>query len=301
MANDDSTGHASDDMSSETEEMSEENSNNSLDNAEPLSEDATEMSSDDDNEETDEPLSEEESEEISTKRKLDDGFDQLSKEESIARLRAQQEEIERLRSLKRQNARGYAETNPVSKNKINSFFVSVLPPGLGMVALLDHTDFKTAKALMRAGVHPRDMVIPQIEKHLFDQMRRDHTFGESVVFGEFNHVLSSFEGRSIPFRGIYADFCGPLPRGMQFVAVCKNLNFLPNAVIGVTITLRDPNGNPSFTNSAIHRLSLEMNEKLGAVSFRDEEGAQIEPMTYGGEDQKGGARMVTIMKRIAYY
>jgi hypothetical protein len=291
MTNDDSTGHASDDMTSDVD-MSEENSNHSLENAEPISEDATEMlsGSEDEFEETDEPLSEEESDEISTKRKRDDGFDQLSKEESIARLRAQEEEIERLRALKRQNARGYVETNPMSKNEINAFFASVLPPEFGMVALLDHTDFKTAKALMRAGVNPRDMVIPQREKNLFDQMRRDHTFGESVVFGEFNQVLSSFEGT--PFRGIYADFCGPLAEGMKFVDVCKTLRLLPNAVIGITITLRNPNGNPSFTNSAIHILSIEMNEQLKAVSFRDAEGVQIQPMTYGD-----GAPMVTILKR----
>ena len=219
--------------------------------------------------------------EPSPKRTRDDGLEHLSKEELV----------ERLRDMKRQSSRGYMAPNPEMKDEINALFASSLPPARGKVAFLDHTDFKTATASAAHGVYPEDMIIPQMDEAAFAQMRRHPTFGASVVFGEFNEVMSRYHD-SIPFRGVYADFTGPLACGLELVEVCKGLTLAPSAVVGVTVTLRDPTGNDSFTNAAIEQLSNEMNEELDLVTLRDAEGNKVRPMTYGS-----GAPMVTIIKR----
>ena len=220
--------------------------------------------------------------EPSPKRKRDDGLENLSKEELV----------ERLRDMKRHSSRGYTAPNPEMKDKINALFASSLPPQSGKVAFLDHTDFKTATACAARGVRPEDMIIPQTDEAAFAQMRRHPTFGASVVFGEFNEVLRGYTSVLFPFRGVYADFTGPQACGLELVEVCKGLRLVPRAVVGVTVTLRDPTGNDSFTNAAIEELSNEMNEELHLVNLRDAEGNKVRPMTYGT-----GAPMVTIIKR----
>jgi hypothetical protein len=186
--------------------------------------------------------------------------------------------------------RGYTEPNEVDKDQINDLFSASLPSAQGVVIFLDYTNFKTANACVSAGVPPCDMVIPQNDEAAFELMSRDPVFGPSVVNGDFNDVLRSYQG--VPIRGIYADFTGPLRCGMEMVDVCKGLQLVPGAVVGITITLRNPEGNDSFTNSAIETLSSAMADELGLVSMRNEEGGRIPPLTYGN-----GAPMVTILKR----
>ena len=189
--------------------------------------------------------------------------------------------------------RGYTEPNEVDKDQINGLFSASLPSAEGVVLFLDYTNFKTANACVSVGVPPCDMVIPQNDEAAFALMSRDPVFGPSVVLGDFNDVLRSFQGRRVPIRGIYADFTGPLRCGLDLVDVCKGLQLVPGAVVGVTITLRNPEGNDSFTNSAIETLSSAMTEELGLVSVRTDEGDRVPPIAYGN-----GAPMVTILKRL---
>ena len=184
---------------------------------------------------------------------------------------------------------GYTAPNPEAKDEINDLFAEALPDGDGIVAFLDHVDFKTATRLADSGVDPRTMLIPQMHRETFETMRKHPVFGRAVVFGEFNQVLQGVEST---FRGIYADFTGPLVCGMGFIEVCKGLALAPAAVVAVTITLRDPSGNDSFTNSAIEMLSSAMSDELHMVSLRDQAGQRVAPITYGV-----GAPMVTLFKR----
>lgn len=211
-----------------------------------------------------------------SKRPRDDGLDQLSKEELLERLR-------------KKPVRGYTAPNPLEKDQINALFSDSLPLSAGVVYFLDHTDFKTAHAMH--DMDPAAMVIPQNDRAAYEEMRRHPRFGGSVVFGDFNEVLRA-EAR--PVRGIYADFTGPVQCGLDLVAACKGLQLAPGAVVGVTITLRDPAGNDSFVNSAVEHLSSEMSDELRLTSLRDERGDRVKPIYYGA-----GAPMVTLLKRKA--
>ena len=206
----------------------------------------------------------------------DDGLDQLSKEELLERLR-------------KKPVRGYTAPNPLEKDQINALFADSLPLSGGVVYFLDHTDFKTAHAMH--DMDPAAMVIPQNDRAAYEEMRRHPRFGGSVVFGDFNEVLRA-EAR--PVRGIYADFTGPVQCGLDLVACAGSVQLEPGAVVGVTITLRNPAGNDSYVNSAVEELSSAMSEGLGLVSLRDERGDRVKPIYYGA-----GAPMVTLLKRKA--
>ena len=210
------------------------------------------------------------------KRPRDDGLDQLSKEELLERLR-------------KKSVRGYTAPNPLEKDQINALFAHSLPLSAGVVYFLDHTDFKTAHAMH--DMDPAAMVIPQNDRAAYEEMRRHPRFGGSVVFGDFNEVLRA-EAR--PVRGIYADFTGPVQCGLDLVACAGSVQLEPGAVVGVTITLRNPAGNDSYVNAAVEELSSAMSEGLGLVSLRDERGDRVKPIYYGA-----GAPMVTLLKRKA--
>jgi hypothetical protein len=108
-----------------------------------------------------------------------------------------------------------------------------------------------------------------------------------VVPGDFNDAL---RGVKRPIGGIYADFTGPLKTGLEFVEACKEVEFVPKAVVGVTICLRNPEGS-SFTNAAVEELSTAMSDGLDVVSIK-EDGKKVGPMCYGSE-----APMATVIKK----
>jgi superfamily II DNA or RNA helicase len=177
-------------------------------------------------------------------------------------------------------ARGYTAPNPENKDEINALFARSLPED-GLVMFLDHTDFKTARA-----VGDREMLIPQSDAAAFREMQAHPTYGRFVVPGDFNDAL---RGVKRPIGGIYADFTGPLKTGLEFVEACKEVEFVPKAVVGVTICLRNPEGS-SFTNAAVEELSTAMSDGLDVVSIN--EGKKVGPMYYGN-----GMPMVTVMKK----
>ena len=181
--------------------------------------------------------------------------------------------------LARGRTRGYTAPNPKDKDEINALFARSLPDE-GLVVFLDHTDFKTARA-----VGDREMLIPQRDRAAFDEMHADPTYGRYVKFGDFTQLV---RGIKRPIGGIYADFTGPLKTGLEFVEACKEVEFAPKAVVGVTIAMRNPEGNDSYTNAAVEKLSTAMSDKLDVVSID----GPVEPMYYGT-----GMPMVTVMKK----
>jgi superfamily II DNA or RNA helicase len=146
---------------------------------------------------------------------------------------------------KHQEEKGYRTTNPDDKDKINAIFAkNINVDADGKVIFLDHTEFKTANALLECGVKPEQMLIPQREEN-YDEMSKHELFGSSVVLGEFNAVLSQYMLEGGKVKGVYADYCSTLEKdGIPFIdLMTKNkTNLMDNAVLGVTITLRNPEG-----------------------------------------------------------
>jgi superfamily II DNA or RNA helicase len=219
----------------------------------------------------------EQPEERREKRPRDDGLDGMDKDALIAMIREQKRSRE-----------GYTAPNPVNKNEINALFSRSLPRNRGAVLFLDHTDFKTATALQAAGVDPRDMIIPQRDRATYDVMRRDPVFGTCVVNGDFNDILSQ---QTMPIRGIYADFMGAFHVAEGFVQACAGLHFLPQAIVAVTISLRNPDGTDHVYQD-VGRLIGLLNLHLDTVVISDSEGKTIPSMVYGN-----GAPMATVIQR----
>ena len=226
------------------------------------------------------PPAEPEPEERREKRPRDDGLDGMDKDALIAMIREQKRGRE---------GGGYTAPNPVNKDEINTLFSRSLPRHRGAVLFLDHTDFKTARALQAAGVDPRDMIIPQRDRATFDTMRRDPVFGPSVVDGDFNGILSL---QTMPIRGIYADFTGPLKEAEGLIEACRDIHFVPLAVVAVTITLRNPEGGAEHVNQDIVKLSGMLNRELETIAIDDPEtGKTIWSLAYGH-----GAPMATVIQ-----
>ena len=199
----------------------------------------------------------------------------------------------------RQEEHGYRSTNPDDKDKINAIFaksVSLINcDSDGKVVFLDHTDFKTAFALLEMGIKPEDMLIPQRADN-YEEMSQHELFGSSVVLGEFNDVLSQHMLGGGKVKGIYADYCSTLEKdGLPFLELIRahRINLISGAVIGVTITRRNPEG-VRYEGQDVNEMSLELlrmfpnNSNLfveGGLLLKDDG-----PYTYGG-----GAPMATWM------
>ena len=163
-----------------------------------------------------------------------------SKMKTYADLSEEERQLICEKHLKQHLEKGYHSTNPDDKDIINKVFASDVLPG--KVVFLDHVEFKTAYALLERGIKPEHMVIPQRQDN-FEVMASHELFGSSVVLGEFNDVLESVL-QTCKVAGIYADYCSTLEKdGIPFVdLVCKYKSSCENAVVGVTITLRNPEG-----------------------------------------------------------
>jgi superfamily II DNA or RNA helicase len=213
------------------------------------------------------------------KRPRDDGLDGMDKDALIAMIREK----------RGREGGGYTAPNPVNKDEINQLFSRSLPRHCGAVLFLDHTDFKTAHALQAAGVDPRDMIIPQRDRATYDIMRRDPVFGACLAFGDFNEILSQ---HTMSVRGIYADFTGSFSVAEGFVEACRDIHFLPQAVVAVTISLRNPDGTDHLYQD-VGRLIGLLNLHLDTVVISDPAtGKTIPSMVYGN-----GAPMATVIQR----
>lgn len=143
--------------------------------------------------------------------------------------------------------KGYNSTNPDDKDKLNDVFSkNINLVNEGKIIFLDHIEFKTAYTLLENGVKPEDMIIPQRVEN-YSEMCQHEIFGQSVVLEEFNDTLNRLENENIKIKAVYADYCSTLEKdGIPFLELMskikeKNL-FCQNAILGVTITLRNPEG-----------------------------------------------------------
>jgi superfamily II DNA or RNA helicase len=199
---------------------------------------------------------------------------------------------------KRQEEKGYRSTNPDDKDTINSLFAANIPAGPGKVIFLDHTEFKTAFALLEAGVvKPEDMLIPQRADN-FPTMAAHEVFGSSVRLGEFNDVLGQYLMEGGHVKGVYADYCSTLEKdGLPFLDLLEpfKAQLTPAAVIGVTITLRNPEGvryagqDIAIMEKRIYRQFSTGVNLFHQVGIIPDDG----PYTYGG-----GAPMATWLLKL---
>jgi hypothetical protein len=203
-------------------------------------------------------------------------------------------EEEKLQIIERhlQKKKGYQSTNPEDKDIINTVFATAISSG--KVVFLDHTEFKTAYALLERGIKPDDMVIPQRAEH-YDSMTAHELFGSSVVLGEFNDVLESVL-QSYKVSGIYADYCSTLEKdGIPFIELVSRYSLCEHAVIGITITLRNPEG-VRFAGQDIHQMEKKLCRAFPTCENLFYKGGIVPddgPYTYGG-----GAPMATWMIKL---
>jgi hypothetical protein len=190
---------------------------------------------------------------------------------------------------------GYRTTNPDEKDRINGVLARYVPPAAAAAAsdakviFLDHTEFKTAYALLEtAHVRPEHMLIPQLDPAKYAEMARHELFGPSVVPGDFNEVLGHFLATGGVVRSVYADFCSTRQGdGLPFVQLLTKYRaqLAPAAVVGVTVTLRNPEGvrysgyDINNMNMALWRLLERMPENLFHIDgvLPEDDG----PYTYG--------------------
>jgi superfamily II DNA or RNA helicase len=139
-----------------------------------------------------------------------------------------------------QKASGYQTTNPDTKDRINGVWADSCCKGI--VIFLDHVEFRTAYALLAKGVLPENMLIPQRADH-FVVMSQHELFGSSVVLAEFNYVVASCLSQRTLLAGVYADYCCTLEKAaLPLLQLLADSKLQPGFVLGVTITLRNPEG-----------------------------------------------------------
>jgi hypothetical protein len=194
----------------------------------------------------------------------------------------------------KQKKKGYKSTNPGDKDKINEVFASEVP--VGKVVFLDHTEFKTAYALVERGVRPENMVIPQRQDN-YEVMSKHELFGGSVVLGEFNDIIETvLQNKRV--AGIYADYCSTFEKeGEPFIELVSKYkaSLCEDAVIGVTITLRNPEGN-RFPGQDNYKMVCKLYEAFPGFAdlfLKNKLVSDDGPYTYGN-----GAPMATWMIKI---
>jgi hypothetical protein len=126
-------------------------------------------------------------------------------------------------------------------------------------------------------------------------MTAHELFGSSVVLGEFNDVLESVL-QSYKVSGIYADYCSTLEKdGIPFIELVSRYSLCEHAVIGITITLRNPEG-VRFAGQDIHQMEKKLCRAFPTCENLFYKGGIVPddgPYTYGG-----GAPMATWMIKL---
>jgi superfamily II DNA or RNA helicase len=180
--------------------------------------------------------------------------------------------------------KGYASTNPDDKDDINSRIAKAVPRQThGLFVFLDHTEFKTAHALLEAGVMPAQMVIPQYDAAAAEEMEKHELFGARIERGSLQDCLQNLIDQKAVVTLLYADLTQALPAGIEVLNLAARLQWVPQAVIGITITLRNPEG-VEYTNADVTKLCVHMMKRwptqrsLFVDKFKD--GDDI-PFTYG--------------------
>jgi superfamily II DNA or RNA helicase len=141
--------------------------------------------------------------------------------------------------------KGYVATNPDVKDDINGRIADHVKPHAAADAkyvFLDHDDFKTAHALLAAGVLPSQMIIPQYDAATADKMEKHELLGSRVERGTLQATLQRLIDQKATVALLYADLTQAWSTGLEVLQLASQLQFAPHAVIGLTISLRNPDG-----------------------------------------------------------
>jgi hypothetical protein len=120
--------------------------------------------------------------------------------------------------------------------------------------VLDHTNFKTATALVVA----QRITIPQRDLNLYTQMQYHPIFGRCVVHADLLEYLKS-TGKE-KYGLVYADLTGSIKEAIPILDALKP-RIQKNGVLGITISCRDGEES-AYTNSFAIRLSQEVSRRF---------------------------------------
>jgi hypothetical protein len=151
--------------------------------------------------------------------------------------------------LKLENKKGdikeEKEVTDILKNEINELFAKNIK-GTGKVIVLDHTDFKSTKALILQGVNKSRIIVPN--NNHYTEMKNNVEFGECVINCSIQTLLVDLITKETSVSGVYADLMGPFTKEKSVLTQIKECNLEQDAVIGFTVCARGPNEGANFTN-----------------------------------------------------
>ena len=171
----------------------------------------------------------------------------MSLEEMRAQLLAQHEAAIAARAPK-----GYQSTNPTAKDELNVLFTDHTYKAVAhaiarnvtpIVVVLDHTEFKSTRALIAAGIPLTSIRVPQYDPKVYRDMAADPILGACVTLQSLDDALDILAKERTPIAGVYADLmCTYTGGGIACLQRIQALSLVSGAVVGITICLRTPNG-----------------------------------------------------------
>ena len=178
----------------------------------------------------------------------------------------------------------YVGHNKAEKDQINTKLAESLKShsgSKGLVIVLDHTDFKTTRALIEHGkLDPTRIIVAQLNDETGNDMSKDRTFGHCVKINEIGlvGVINGLIKRNEQVLGIYADFCGTWSAdALELLKILKKVNFCNGAIVAITITTqRDPH-HAHFINEACVHLIANMFTLLPTNGVCNWKTIEIEP------------------------
>ena len=160
-------------------------------------------------------------------------------------------------SSRKEYPAGYQSTNVDMKYEINQILASELELSrhiAGKVILLDHVEFHSSISFCENGaVHPEDLIIPQYDEVVYEEMGKHEKFGSSTVRTTLNSCLDNFNS-SVKLKCVYADLTccvDTAAKTIEKIAEMKNL--ASTFLLAVTVSLRNPHGS-EYIGEAGNRL-----------------------------------------------
>lgn len=151
--------------------------------------------------------------------------------------------------------KGYQSTNPNAKDELNDLFANHIPHHeRAVVVVLDHIEFKTARRLVRAGINPSRIYIPQYDPATYRGMITDPIFAACVRLQTLKSLLTTLKDNQEPVAGVYADLTCAYPNGRDHLNIIRQVALIPGAVIGLTISLRNPEGSDFVHSDTVNMI-----------------------------------------------
>jgi superfamily II DNA or RNA helicase len=168
---------------------------------------------------------------------------------------------------------GYQSTNPKNKDEINEVIASSLSEEDGVCVVLDHTEFKTTKAILEKNPDAR-IIIPQNNKDIYKEMKGDSTYGKYVRYEQLEKTIQDLVESEEPVKCIYADLTCDINKAEELMELMFECNFVKGAILGVTISLRNfnphkPELGEKYTNQDVTGI-VSMNWNIfGSLGFKN--------------------------------